>query len=202
MARIAVVLAAFSVLAAGLSGPAPGRPACHPIGPHLLATGNLDTDPAAERLAELEGPVDCAHSAFVARVEILDRCAGDMRTYPVSITYRRPDERIDPGVVVEADGLRGRREAFFVVHGATGAEGEAAVVHLVAPRRGACGRPRSLFRYRPRPDVDAFDVQLADRSKRFPGLEVRVTERIGVDRFVRNYRFDRASGRYVPFGSR
>ena len=188
-------------MSGGLSVPTPARPTCHPIRPHVLARGSLDTDSRAETLAELEGPVDCTHSAFVAEMEIADVCRG-RATYSVSATYRRASERLDRGVIVEADGRRARREAFFVVHGTTGDSGEAAVVHLVAPRRGACPRPRFLFRYRPGAGVDEFDVELADLTKRFRGLEVRVTERFGIDRFVRTYRFDRARGRYVPFAFR
>jgi hypothetical protein len=168
----------------------------------VLARGSLDGDRAAETLAELEGPVDCAHSAFVARMEIHDTCGGRARTLNVSAAYRRPDERLDAGRIVEADGLRGRREAFFVVHGTRGDAGEAAVVHLVRPRRGDCPRPRFLLRYRPAPGVARFDVELLDLSSHFPGLEVRVSEIVDRDGVVRTYRFDRARGRYVEYGSR
>jgi hypothetical protein len=202
MIRFAVGAAAVVAFAAAVSGPAPARPACHPIGLHVLARGSLDADPEPETLAELDGPVDCAHSAFVASMQIVDTCKGRRSTYAVSASYRRPDQRLDRGTILEADGRRGRREAFFVAHGATADSGEAAIVHLVAPRRGVCPGPRFLFRYRPTPGVDAFDVELAELSKRFPGLEVRVTEQIGVDRFVRTYRFDRVRGRYVLFASK
>jgi hypothetical protein len=197
MARWGVAVAALVAFAASLSGPAAGRRACHPIGPHVLAHGNLDADGRIETLAELEGPVDCAHSAFVAAMEIADTCAGRQLRYKVSAAYRRPDERLDHGLVVEADGRVGRREAFFVVHGATSDAGEAAVVHLVAARRGACPRPRFLFRYRPAAGVTGFGVELRDLYPRFPGLEVRVTEQIGGASVARDFRFDRARGRYV-----
>jgi hypothetical protein len=202
MARIAVAVIALVAAAAGVSGEAPAGTACHPIGPHVLARGSLDADRATETLAELEGPVDCAHSAFVARMMIQDRCRGRVRSFNVSAAYRRPDETIDVGRIVEADGLRGRREAFFVVHGATGDSGEAAVLHLVRPRAGACPRPRDLFRYRPAEGVVRFEVELLDLSTRSPGLEVRVSEIIDRDGLVKTYRFDRARGRYVEYGSR
>jgi hypothetical protein len=201
MARFAVTAAVLVAFATSLSGPAPARPACHPIGPHVLARGNLDADRAVETLAELEGPVDCAHSAFVAEMQLTDTCRGRALRYPVSAAYRRPDERLDRGTIVEADGLRGRREAFFVVHGATSDTGEAAVVHLVAGRRGVCPRPRSLFRYQPGLGVHEFKVELVDLFTRFQGLEIRVTEHTGVsgdDIGVRLFRFDRARGKYVP----
>jgi hypothetical protein len=197
MARIAVAVAALAACLGGLSGPARARPVCHPIGPHVLARGSLDADRAAETLAELEGPVDCAHSAFVAEMQLLDTCRGRTLRYPLSAAYRRPDERLDRGAIIEADGLRGRREAFFVIHGATSETGEAAVVHLVARRRGACPRPRFLFRYEPGLDVTSFDVELGDFDARFSGLEVRVTEKAGVYRYVRTYRFDRLRARYI-----
>jgi hypothetical protein len=197
MARIGAAVTAVVALATVLSGHGSARTACHPIGPHLLARGNLDRDRAAEKLAELEGPVDCAHSAFVARMEIQDACAGRLRTFDVSAAYRRPEERIDAGRIVEADGLRGRREAFFVVHGATSDIGEAAVVHLVARRRGACPRPRFLFHYRPGSGVTNFSVELGDFSARWRGLEVRVAERVDGDGLVKVFHYDRARGRYV-----
>ena len=201
MGRIAVAFAALAASAAGLSGPAPARPVCHAIGPRVLARGNVDVDRKLETLAELEGPVDCAHSGYIARMQIVDVCRGRMLTYGLSATYRRPEERIDQGTIIEADGLAGRREAFFVVHGATGDSGEAAVVHLVARRRGACPRPRFLFHYRPGLGVHEFNVEIADLSGRFPGLEVRVTEHTGVggdDISVQLFRYDRARGKYVP----
>ena len=202
MARLIILIVMFAALAVGASGPAPARTACHSVGPHTLASGNLDGDRALETLAEREGPVDCAHSAFGATMLIRDRCRGRALNYAVSAAYRRPDERLDQGSIVEADGLRGRREAFFVVHGATGDVGEAAVLHLVRPRAGACPRPRDLFRYRPAEGVARFDVELLELSTRFPGLEVRVSEIVDRDGVVRTYRFDRALGRYVPYGSR
>jgi hypothetical protein len=197
MARIALAVTALVAAAAGTSSSAPARTACHPIGPHVLARGSLDRDRAMETLAELEGPVDCAHSAFVAGMQLMDRCRGRALRYEVSAAYRRPDERLDRGRIVEADGLRGRREAFFVLHGATSDSGEAAVVHLVARRRGACPRPRFLFRYRPGSGVTSFNVELGDFSSRFPGLEVRVSELVDGDGLVKVHHYDRARGRYV-----
>jgi hypothetical protein len=197
MARILAAVAVLLVGLAAASGRAPARTTCHPIGPHLLARGSLDADRAVETLAELEGPVDCAHSAFVARMEIQDMCGGRARILYVSAAYTRSEERLDSGRIVEADGLRGRREAFFVVHGATSDIGEAAVVHLRAPSRGVCSRPRFLFRYRPGSGVTSFNVELGDFSARYPGQEVRVSELVDGDRLVKMFHYDRARGRYV-----
>jgi hypothetical protein len=197
MARIVAAVAVLLLFAAASSAAAPAHPSCHPIGPQVLARGSLDGDRGMERLAELEGPVDCGHSAFVAEMQLTDTCRGRALRYPFSAAYRRPDDRLDRGTIVEADGLRGRREAFFVVHGATSDTGEAAVVHLVARHRGACPRPRFLFRYRPGSGVTSFNVELGDFSSRFPGLEVRVSELVDGDGLVKVHHYDRARGRYV-----
>jgi hypothetical protein len=78
--------------------------------------------------------------------------------------------------------------------------GIAEVVRLDG-RPAACARARALFRYVPNAAVQTFDVQLKDVTKKFPGLEVVLTEGREVAQTITKYRYARALDRYVVYSS-
>ena len=45
--------------------------------------------------------------------------------------------------------------------------------------------------------MTSFNVELGDFAARFPGMEVRVSERVDGDGLVKLFHYDRARGRYV-----
>lgn len=194
MLRPLLLAAALAALAASGSGPQVAL-ACHPdrMSPTRV---NLDRDPAKEEVvaADLH---DCAHTHFEAYVHIRDRCHGAWRTFDLD----SEGEVLRQFRIVNADGRTRRPEVFFVtVRRGPVARGIAEVVRLDG-RPPACARARALFRYVPtNPGVQSFDVQLKDVTRKFPGLEVVLTEGREVAQTITRYRYDRARDRYVAYG--
>jgi hypothetical protein len=157
---------------------------------------NLDRDAAKEQVvaADLH---DCAHTHFEAYVHILDSCHGAWRTFDLD----SDGEVLQQFRIANADGRTKRPEVFFVtvIRGPV-MRGIAEVVRLDG-RPPACARARALFRYVPAAGVQTFDAQLKDVTRKFPGLEVVLTESREVAQTVTTYRYDRARDRYVVYKS-
>lgn len=132
---------------------------------------NLDGDPSVERLLYTQRSSDFA---FQARVR--DRCGDSTRVWRLSPW----ENKFNAIEAVEADGATPWPEVFFDATGLSGAPTDR-LVKLVRfdLRDGACARPRTLFRYRPRPARAGRGTTLlrsrlvnADRAR--PGLELRL----------------------------
>lgn len=157
---------------------------------------DLDRDPAKEQVvaADLH---DCGHTSFEAYVRIRDRCQGAWRTFGLD----SDGEILQQFRIANADGRTKRPEVFFMTYRrGPVVRGIAEVVRLDGPP-AACARPRALFRYVPRAAVQTFNVELKDLTRRFPGLEVVLTEGREVAQTITNYRYDRARDRYVVYTS-
>ena len=216
-------LTAIIVLGLMALGAAASAEVANPI------AANLDSDSAPERVVAQElceatdGTISfpqpkCADDQFSRRrIEIDDTCAG--------APYRRRLSSIQDDVyrlrVTEADGEASRPEIFFDMRsGATGRGGDVRVVRY-DDRPGGCPAPHRLFRYPssatlgaiPKGAVgrDSFSPALGDRSKRFRGKEIRLTETY-VDKDdafccpsfkrVTYFRFSSAADRYVRYATR
>jgi hypothetical protein len=157
----------------------PAGPACHPNRIWAMAA-NLDGDAVKEQVRAIDSH-DCQHEHFSARVTIRDRCEGVWTTFQVA------DERLPLRSfrVVDVDGWTKRRELFFVI-------GDTARIVRLAARRGKCPRPRDLFSV-----SGASSVELADLTRRYRGLELRVVAS-GETTF---FRYSRTQRRYVRYAA-
>jgi hypothetical protein len=185
------VILALLAAAAAVS---PAAPACHPDRLYDKRV-NLDGDRALEEVVAVDHH-NCAHTEFVAYVQIRDRCRGAWRTYELG---SRSDV-LQRFRIVNADGRTKRPEVFFVTRKLGVASGVAEVVRL-DDRPSACARVRTLFRYQPTDNgLRDFNVELEDVAPGFLGLEVVVTESSDVAQRTTTYRYDRARDRYVVYG--
>jgi hypothetical protein len=168
---------------------------CHPDRMSQVSV-NLDRDAAKEEVvaADLH---DCGHTHFEAYVHIRDRCNGAWRTFDLD----SEGEILQQFRIANADARTKRPEVFFVtVRRGPVMRGIAEVVRLDG-RPPTCARARALFRYVPAAGIQTFDVQLKDLTRKFPGLEVVLTEGREVAQTVTTYRYDRARDRYVAYKS-
>jgi hypothetical protein len=185
-----------TALIASISAPAGlavNRPACHPDRLSEQSV-NLDRDAAKEQV-EAADLHDCAHTHFEAYVRIRDRCHGTWRTFDLD----SDGEILQQFRIANADGRTKRPEVFFMTYRRGPVmRGIAEVVRLDG-RPPACAHARALFRYVPAAAVQTFNVELKDLTRKFPGLEVVVTEGREVAQTVTTYRYDRALDRYVKY---
>jgi hypothetical protein len=179
----AAVLAAFILPAVALS-----RPITKP------KTVNLDGDPALEQVIPqevCEAPAGGATAAVCGpdqfaqrRIVIEDTCNG----VPYSRVVSTEQEAVIKLVVSNFEDLTPRPEIFFDLR--SGAAARVGEIGIVSWEDGAtaadCPVARTLFRYpskrtsgrlpRRAKAVSSFDAVLRDRSKRFGGKELRLTE--------------------------
>jgi hypothetical protein len=150
------------------------------------------------------------------RVVIEDECIGDRVRHRVSSI----GDSVDVLRAVDVD-RTSPPEVFFVLRlGIKGRTGGARILRFEPEFAGECSRPKVLFFYtttRPpiKPPDDAgianFAVVLRDFSRRFPGLEVRLSESyVGLReplccpsrRRITFYRFGPGRQRYVRYKSK
>lgn len=164
---------------------------------------NLDRDASIERLLYHQRSSD---SAFQARVR--DRCGASTRTWRLS-PYENKFNVIE---AVEADGTTAQPEVWFDATGLSGALTDR-LVKLVRfdQADGACARPHTLFRYRPRPARDGrgttvIGSRLVEADPSRPGLEIRLRlatfetadgEPHGTGRETRLFGYSAPADRYV-----
>jgi hypothetical protein len=174
---------------------APVASACHPDR-FIQKQVNLDGDRAKEEVLAADSH-DCQHTTFRAYVHIHDRCHGSWRMYDLGSEA----EVLQQLRIVNADARTKRPEVFFVTRRLGPVAGGIAAVVRLDDRASACARVRVLFRYEPKdPALKGFDVQLQDVTRRFPGLEVVLTEMGEVAQRITRYRYDRLRDRYVVYG--
>lgn len=141
-------------------------------------TGNLDADPALERL--VPQPVEDSFGFERRRVVLEDACEGGTHRIRISPVH----DTVGVLKIVQADGV-GRPE--ILVEGRSGASGRAGITRVLRYQAAAdaCGRRRVLFSYsstspRPRPPsgtyVANYGVRLRNFNSRHRGREVRLQE--------------------------
>jgi hypothetical protein len=163
------------------------------LGQDTSKTGNLDSDPALEKVVarqlceatdgtlQLAQP-ECGADQFPRRrIEIEDTCGGK--------SYRRPISSVQDFVdvlrLVNAVGSAARQEVFFDLRsGATGRGGDIRLVRYGGG--GSCPTPHSIFHYPTSKTIgpvprgasghDSFSVSLGNYSDRYRGREIRVVE--------------------------
>lgn len=178
----------------------PTSPSCHANSIRSVRA-QLDRDPAREVIRAVDQH-DCAHTAFRVLVLVRDRCRGGWR----KLVLLDEKAKLLSFRVVDVDRSNKRPEIFVLT------SKSATVVRLVEGIRGRCLAPMPLYTYRPSPippglRMGGFSVELADFSRAYRGLELRVTEwyfgnePMPVTSRIRFYRYDRSQGRYVPYGS-
>jgi hypothetical protein len=154
---------------------------------------NLDGDPELEQVIPQEtcttfadgaGASACAPEQFsLRRLVIEDTCAG--APYAKVISSEQDD--VSQLQVRQLDGLTPRPEVFFDLRsGATGGAGEVRIVRWDDGPPGGCPDAKDLFRYptkktrgripRGAKFRDGFTERIRNFTKRYAGLEIRVSE--------------------------
>ena len=169
---------------------------------------DLDGDTSIERLLYTQRSSDFA---FQARVR--DRCGDSTRVWRLSPW----ENKFNVIHAVEADGATPQPEVFFDATGLGDAPDDRLVKLMrFDVRDGGCARPRTLFRYRPRPARDGrgtslYPARLVNVDRERPGLEVRLRlvrfETVDgqprvVGRETRVFGYDAGADRYVRLHDR
>ena len=103
-------------------------------------TGNLDADPANERVVVVDPP---PASTLGRKVVLKDRCGTTMRTFSLSRVFDKHKYlRFE-----DVDGNDDRPEIIFELRSSNGHRGTTKVVRLGHPDQGGCVRPVTLFSY-------------------------------------------------------
>ena len=166
----------------------------HPVVTYPPVRGNIDRDSFRERVVIQDVGDQQRHPPrFAWRAMLQDRCGGIRRLYQLTAAF----PTVDTYRIVEADGLRGRREVFVHLGGGRGFAG---IFRLQPQPRGRCALPARIFGFAPaHPEIHWFTISVGNLSAAFPGLEVRVTEMMELERRTTYYRYSREAGRYVPY---
>jgi hypothetical protein len=206
-----VALAALLVLA---------PPAAHALFKNKSVSGNLDSDPARERVkaVRVPDPADPTDDTLAqTAVDVVDDCPGGQTDQRISGT----EEFLLTLRLVSADTRPGKEAFVDLRSGASGRHGELRLVGLRPAPAGSsvCAVPHDDFRYlstrptrhpRGAPDLTDFELAMKNYSHRFKGSELRLlegwakpTDALCCPSFEKRsfYRYDRRKDRYVRYAS-
>ena len=184
----------------------------------VVKKGDLDGDGQNETVRSVRVDLPGVNDMFdQTKVRVQDDCDGGV----VKRNVAGPQDNLEALRLKRVDTRKGREIFTSLRSGAAGRQGEARVVAWRPLKDSDCGKPRRLFRYRSihptkapsgsTGEVSSFNVALKNRTNRYRGVEVRLSEGFlksgepeccPTIKKVTLYRYSRKRDRYVRYATK